>query len=422
VLSFPLVEGGLRRGQSQERAALVAEARSQYEALLRQTRSDIRVRSRRSVAPTRPGKSAASAAKLAREALALADLAYRAGATTNLEVIDAERSRARRRHRRGDRRGQRPPGAARSASRCGQFPVAGVAVYVGERAETMPNRATVCVPECSGIGHATATATLFALAVVPRGRCPCWWFPRSRRCHHSRRRYCSAHRCCRSFLQRRRSRRCHHSRRRYCSAHRCCRSFLQRRGAPPLPPLAPPAPPRPPVVPPEPAVLPPEPPVLRLSRPWSPPEPPAPAPPSGALGSFEVSPKTRLVILRAGRVMLAGAIAPTAAQSSVAEVDRPGTWRAGWRRLRVTDLLAVPPLMAMMVSVSQWRVKGSHQHLSVVTRSLDHLCTGRYSGNSSSRRSILAPLGDAAHESNSLRHPAPSSLPCHHTQPDRCPW
>jgi hypothetical protein len=37
------------------------------------------------------GKSAASAAKLAHEALALADLAYRAGATTNLEVIDAER-------------------------------------------------------------------------------------------------------------------------------------------------------------------------------------------------------------------------------------------------------------------------------------------------------------------------------------------
>jgi outer membrane protein TolC len=91
VLSFPLLEGGLRRGQSQERAALVAEARSQYQALLRQTRSDIRVAVEEIRRADQAGKSAAKAAKLAHEALALADLAYRAGATTNLEVIDAER-------------------------------------------------------------------------------------------------------------------------------------------------------------------------------------------------------------------------------------------------------------------------------------------------------------------------------------------
>ena len=91
VLSFPLVEGGLRRGQSQERAALVAEARSQYEGLLRQTRSDIRLAVEAIRRADQAGKSAASAAKLAHEALVLADLAYRAGATTNLEVIDAER-------------------------------------------------------------------------------------------------------------------------------------------------------------------------------------------------------------------------------------------------------------------------------------------------------------------------------------------
>jgi outer membrane protein TolC len=35
--------------------------------------------------------AAANAAKLARSALELATIAYRAGATTNLEVIDAER-------------------------------------------------------------------------------------------------------------------------------------------------------------------------------------------------------------------------------------------------------------------------------------------------------------------------------------------
>ncbi len=91
VLSFPLVEGGLRRGQSQERATLVAEARSQYEGLLRQTRSDIRVAVEEIRRADNAMKSAANAARLAREALDLANRAYRAGATSNIEVIDAER-------------------------------------------------------------------------------------------------------------------------------------------------------------------------------------------------------------------------------------------------------------------------------------------------------------------------------------------
>jgi outer membrane protein TolC len=91
VLSFPLVEGGLRRGQSQERTALVAEARSQYEGLLRQTRSDIRVAVEEIRRASEALKSAASAAKLGHEALDLANRAYHAGATSNIEVIDAER-------------------------------------------------------------------------------------------------------------------------------------------------------------------------------------------------------------------------------------------------------------------------------------------------------------------------------------------
>jgi len=91
VLSFPLVEGGLRRGQAHERAALVSEARSQYEALLRQTRSDIRVAVEEIRRADQAFKSATRAAELAREALSLATLSYQAGATTNIEVIDAER-------------------------------------------------------------------------------------------------------------------------------------------------------------------------------------------------------------------------------------------------------------------------------------------------------------------------------------------
>jgi outer membrane protein len=91
VLNFPLFEGGLRRGQSHERSALVSEARAQYEALTRQTRSDIRL-AVETIRRTEQALSAATrAANLAHEALSLSTLAYQAGATTNIEVIDAER-------------------------------------------------------------------------------------------------------------------------------------------------------------------------------------------------------------------------------------------------------------------------------------------------------------------------------------------
>jgi outer membrane protein TolC len=91
VLNFPIFEGGLRRGQAHERAALVSEARAQFEALTRQTRSDIRL-AVESIKRAEQSLSAATrAANLAHEALSLSTLAYQAGATTNIEVIDAER-------------------------------------------------------------------------------------------------------------------------------------------------------------------------------------------------------------------------------------------------------------------------------------------------------------------------------------------
>ena len=91
VLSFPLVEGGLRRGQMRERDALLAEARAQYDGLLRQTRSDLRVAATEVRRADEAMRSAQAAADLAHQALDLANLAYHAGATTNIEVIDAER-------------------------------------------------------------------------------------------------------------------------------------------------------------------------------------------------------------------------------------------------------------------------------------------------------------------------------------------
>ncbi len=91
VLTVPFFEGGIRWAQNKERAALLDEARSQYDALLRQTRSDIRIAVEEVSRADEAMQSASSAARLAREALALASQAYRAGATSNLEVIDAER-------------------------------------------------------------------------------------------------------------------------------------------------------------------------------------------------------------------------------------------------------------------------------------------------------------------------------------------
>lgn len=91
VLTLPLYDGGLRYGQEHERKALAEEARLNVEATLRQAKSDVRAAfeemERADVALDQARQSAA----FGKQALALANLAYRAGATTNLEVIDAER-------------------------------------------------------------------------------------------------------------------------------------------------------------------------------------------------------------------------------------------------------------------------------------------------------------------------------------------
>ena len=91
VLSFPLFEGGIRVGQMREREAILAEARAQYDGLLRQTRSDIRLAVEEIRRADEAMRSSNAAAELAHQALDLANLAYHAGATTNIEVIDAER-------------------------------------------------------------------------------------------------------------------------------------------------------------------------------------------------------------------------------------------------------------------------------------------------------------------------------------------
>jgi outer membrane protein TolC len=92
ILTLPLYDGGLRYGQAKERAALAAEARISFEGQLRQAKSDVRAAFESLRRADDALKASRDAARLAKQALDLANLAYNAGATSDLEVIDAERT------------------------------------------------------------------------------------------------------------------------------------------------------------------------------------------------------------------------------------------------------------------------------------------------------------------------------------------
>lgn len=91
VLTIPIFDGGFRYGARRERSALYAEAKEQVDALLRQARSDVRTAFEALRRADEGLQSAREAGKLAHEALEMSMLAYREGATNDLEVIDAER-------------------------------------------------------------------------------------------------------------------------------------------------------------------------------------------------------------------------------------------------------------------------------------------------------------------------------------------
>ncbi len=92
ILTLPLYDGGLRTGIARERDALVRRIARQPRVALRQAQSDVRAAFDAMVHADKALVAARAAADLARRALELANLAYRGGATTNLEVIDAARA------------------------------------------------------------------------------------------------------------------------------------------------------------------------------------------------------------------------------------------------------------------------------------------------------------------------------------------
>jgi len=91
LLTLPLYDGGNRYGQGEQRSAIAAEAKATFDAALRQARSDVRNAFQTMQNADRALSESRRAETLAQKALELATIAYRAGATTNLDVVDAER-------------------------------------------------------------------------------------------------------------------------------------------------------------------------------------------------------------------------------------------------------------------------------------------------------------------------------------------
>ncbi len=91
VLSLPLYDGGLRYGQQKERRANELAARAQLENVQRQATAEVRAAIAQVTQADEALSAARDAATQARRTLELSQQAMRAGASTNIEVVDAER-------------------------------------------------------------------------------------------------------------------------------------------------------------------------------------------------------------------------------------------------------------------------------------------------------------------------------------------
>jgi outer membrane protein TolC len=92
ALAWPLYDGGLRYGVIHERRSLEREAQLNLQNAERQASAEVRAADDELKRAHAALESVRVAARLAEEALALTNLGYQAGASTNIEVIDAERS------------------------------------------------------------------------------------------------------------------------------------------------------------------------------------------------------------------------------------------------------------------------------------------------------------------------------------------
>ena len=91
VFSVPIFDSGQRQGRARERQLLVDVVGLERQQAERQAASEIRAARDAIRATERAGEYARLAAQQANEVLQITDVAFREGATTNIEVIDAQR-------------------------------------------------------------------------------------------------------------------------------------------------------------------------------------------------------------------------------------------------------------------------------------------------------------------------------------------
>jgi outer membrane protein TolC len=89
-LSVPIYDSGQRKGQQLQRQAAVDESRAIYARAETQARSEIRTARQAIASAERALASARAAADQARQVVDITNISFRAGAATNIEVIDAE--------------------------------------------------------------------------------------------------------------------------------------------------------------------------------------------------------------------------------------------------------------------------------------------------------------------------------------------
>jgi outer membrane protein TolC len=91
LLSVPVFDSGFRQGAKAERQALLNTVKLQRAGAVRQATSEIRAAREAIASLERALAQARQAAELANEVVRITDVAFREGATTNLELLDAQR-------------------------------------------------------------------------------------------------------------------------------------------------------------------------------------------------------------------------------------------------------------------------------------------------------------------------------------------
>jgi outer membrane protein TolC len=89
-MSVPLFDSGLRQGQKVERQAALDISRATFARALTTARSEVRAAREAVASAERSLVSARAAADLAQQVVDIVNISFRAGAATNIEVIDAE--------------------------------------------------------------------------------------------------------------------------------------------------------------------------------------------------------------------------------------------------------------------------------------------------------------------------------------------